>query len=92
MCSYRVSLVKSINYAVYAERNAVTAEAEMTKVVDGLRFLVECELVAGIGDAAFYCGGDRAERFLVRKGAVWIDVQTPRGLDAKKRVANQVLK
>ena len=92
MCSYRVNLIKSVNYAVYAEPNAVTAEAEMAKVVDGLTYLAACEPVAGIGDASFYCGGDRADRLLVRKGAVWIDVQTPSGLEAKKRVAEQVLK
>ena len=92
MCSYRVNLIKSVNYAVYAEPNAVTAEAEMAKVVDGLTYLAACEPVAGIGDAAFYCGGDRADRLLARKGAVWIDVQTPSGQQAKKRVAEQVLK
>lgn len=90
-CSYRLSLLKSVGYAVYPESNPTTASVEMAKVVEGLKMLGACESVPGIADAAVYCGGDKADRFLVRKGAVWIDVQTPDGIDAKKRVADQVM-
>lgn len=91
MCSFQAGIGKSVSYAVYVESDAETAAAEMAVVADGLQFLVACEPAADVGDEGIYCSGDRADRLLVRKGAVWVDIHAPAGLDAKKRVALSVL-
>ena len=90
-CSYSVTLFTSIRYSVYSETDPSTAQSEMAAVVDGLKVLVPCNAVDNLGDAAMYCSGDTAERLLVRKGKSWIDIRTPKGLEAMTRVARQVL-
>jgi hypothetical protein len=90
-CSYRASPAKSISYAVYAEPDAAAAQSEMAKVLEGLKSLVDCESVDGIGEEAYYCNGDRAERLLVRQGGNWIDILSPSGRDLMTQVAEQIL-
>ncbi|PIE60540.1 MAG: hypothetical protein CSA31_01300 [Desulfobulbus propionicus] len=92
LCRYQAAFSKTISYAMYAATDQATAQAEMMKVAEGLKFLVACEPVASVAEAAIYCHGKNAERLLVREGKVWLDIHTPSGLDEKISVVRQILK
>ncbi len=90
-CSYRVSFDKRINYSLYLANDEPSAQSEMATVTEGLKMLVSCRPVENVGDSAIYCSGDRAERFLVQKDKMWVDIRSPKGLDVMIRVSKKIL-
>ncbi|MGE4561151.1 MAG: hypothetical protein AB7E77_13190 [Desulfobulbus sp.] len=90
-CNFSKDLLHAINYALYREKDADSAQRSIEKVAEGLRLLVACKPVEGLDDAAFSCDGDRAKRLLVRKGPVWVDVISPADFKQKRQVAEAVL-
>ncbi len=90
-CSYMVAFDKMINYSLYFADDATSAQSEMADVAQGLKMLANCRAVENVGESAVYCNGDKAERFLVQKNKIWIDIRSPKGLDIMIRVANKIL-
>lgn len=90
-CSFSKDIRTMISFALYQENDADSAVRSMQKLGSNLQILVNCTKFEGLGDDAVSCDGERAKRLLVRQGATWVDVLSPRDPDQKIEVARMVL-
>ncbi|MBU0960338.1 MAG: hypothetical protein KKH60_02340, partial [Proteobacteria bacterium] len=85
------NFLKIINYVTYVHNNPDKARTEFNKIRKGFESISTVDVLADIGDEAFWAGDNRFERMIAIKGDVVIDVLSPKDFDLQKQIIQQVL-
>ena len=87
----RSNFLKSITYVIYVYNDAGQAGSEYGTMKNGFESVARVDIVPNIGEATFWVGDSRFQRMVALKGALVVDVLSPKELELQKQIMARLM-